>query len=274
MSENVMNRMTEEEYRKYPAVNKSALWEMRKSPMHYKWALENPGEDTPALALGRAVHMAVLQPGEFTEHYIDAPEGIDRRTKDGKAAWAEFLEKAGTKEVMSSKDYYDTLDISQAVWAQAREMLEGCECEVPLFWDDKRTGIACKCRVDAMKELDDKFLVIDLKTTTDAQISAFTRNAIAYGYHVQAAHYINGVIANGLNHDKPVEWWFVAVEKKPPYAASVIRMDQGMIDEGQHQLNSLMDMLDKCRTFDEWPGYPERVMELPKWAAQSEEDEE
>ena len=54
--------MTEKEYREHPGVNKSTLWEIRKSPAHYKWALENPSEgavtfgltatETPADATG------------------------------------------------------------------------------------------------------------------------------------------------------------------------------------------------------------------------------
>ena len=263
--------MTEQEYREDPGINKSTLWEIRKSPMHYKYALENPGEDTAALKLGRAIHMKVLQPEEFDKNYAVAPAGLDRRTKEGKAAWAALMESG--KEILSADEFEKVEEIGQAVRnnKEAAKMLEGCETEVPLFWDDVRTGLRCKCRVDAMKELEDRFLLIDLKTAEDAQLKGFTRSAVGYGYHVQAAHYINGVTANGLNHGKPVEWWFIAVEKKPPYAVSLIRMDQGMIDEGQYALAGMMDEVDRCRTFDEWPGYPEDVMMMPKWALEREE---
>lgn len=265
--------MTEQEYRSHPGVNKSTLWEIRKSPMHYKYALENPGEDTPALKMGRAIHMAVLQPEEYCKEYAIIPSGIDRRTKDGKAVWAEWSEKHAGQEWVTEEENEEIVSIANAVYQQSGGILDGCETEVPLFWDDPRTGIRCKCRVDAMKETKDAFIVIDLKTTSDAEIGAFTRGAVKLGYHVQAAHYINGVVANGLNHGKPIVWYFLAVEKKEPYATNLIRADDGLIDEGQFRLMSLMDRLDKCLTENKWPGYGETVMTMPAWAVESEEEE-
>lgn len=263
--------MTEQEYRNHPGVNKSALWEIRKSPKHYKWLLEHPSEDTPALRMGRAVHMAVLQPAEFAKNYVIAPGGIDRRTKDGKAAWAEFLETAGDREILTEEDHDVICEIARSVTQDARGLLCRSAREMPLFWDDPRTGIGCKCRMDGKKLTKDKLILFDLKTTEDASTDAFVRSAIKYGYHVQAAHYINGAVANRLNRGKPVEWWFIAVEKKPPYAVNLIKADQGFIDAGQAELSRLMDTLDRCMTFDEWPGYGESVLIMPAWAMREEE---
>jgi len=263
--------MTEQEYRSHPGVNKSTLWEIRKSPMHYKYALENPAEDTPALKMGRAIHMAVLQPDEYCKEYAIIPSGIDRRTKEGKQLMAEWSEKHAGQEWVTEEENQEIVSIANAVYQQSGGILDGCETEVPLFWDDPRTGIACKCRVDAMKELDDRFVMIDMKSTTDAGTKAFTRNAIGYGYHVQAAHYMNGAVANGLNHGKPIEWYFLAVEKKPPYAVNLVKADQAFLDEGQFVLMGLMDKLDKCLTENRWPGYGENVMTMPEWAITEEE---
>ena len=183
--------MTEKEYRERPEVNKSTLWEIRKSPAHYKWAVENPSEDTPALKMGRAIHMAVLQPEEFPDTYAVMPDGIDRRTKEGKAAWAAWCEENDGKEVLTKEELETCMTVAKSVLNNSNNMLLWCQTEVPLFWVDDRTGIKCKCRIDALKETDDKFLIIDLKTANDASTKTFTREAVKYGYHVQAAHYIN-----------------------------------------------------------------------------------
>lgn len=268
--------MTEAEYRADPGVNKSTLWEMRKSPMHYKWALEHPTEDTPALKMGRAIHMAVLQPEEFCRHYAVIPEGIDRRTKAGKEEWTAFVEahlKDPEREMLTAEENREVLAIANAVREQHRELLDGCQTEVPLFWDDPRTGIRCKCRIDAMKEEENRFVLIDLKTTADASTRAFTRGAITYGYHVQAAHYIDGVKANWLNHGKEIVWYFLAVEKKEPYATNLIAADESLIDEGRFRLIGLMDRLDVCLKSGEWPGYGESVMMLPAWAVEEPDEE-
>lgn len=258
--------MTEQEYREHPGVNKSTLWEIRKSPKHYKWLLDHPTEDTPALKMGRAIHMAVLQPREFAKSYAVAPAGIDRRTKEGKAAWERFLADADGMEILTQDEHDTVIGVAHSVTAEAREFLWRSSKELPLFWDDRRTGIRCKCRLDGKKLTKDRLILFDLKTTRDASTVAFVKSALNLGYHVQAAHYINGAIANKLNKGKPVEWWFIAVEKDPPYAVNLIKADQGFIDEGQYALMGLMDRLDECLRTDTWPGYGENMLIMPTWA--------
>lgn len=277
MSEHVMNRMTgdemtEDEYRKDPGVNKSTLWEIRKSPAHYRWAVDHQGEeeDTPAMKLGRAVHMAVLQPNEFVKHYAVAPD-VDRRTKEGKAAYAQFLAEHEGCEVLT-EDEFDTVN-EMAKSVRRTTFLEPtmmAKTEMPMFWDDPRTGIRCKGRVDAIVPICGKVIVADLKTTTDASTEAFTRDAIRMGYHVQAAHYMNG-IRETAGFRVPTEWWFVAVEKKPPYAVNVIKMSDAMLDAGQFKLMELMDRLDECLRNDEWPGYGSNEMVPPAWMTEGDE---
>lgn len=271
MEDNKMARMTEEEYRKHPGVNKSTLWEIRKSPLHYKWALENPSEDTQAMKMGRAIHAAVLQPEDFNDMFAISPV-VDRRTSAGKAAWAAFVERCGNREVITEDENVEVVATANSVHEYARGLLAGCATEFPMFWTDERTGIDCKCRVDAVRNDDDKIVLIDLKTTADASTDVFTRSALKYGYHVQAAHYINGTRAYFGEPEKPVEWWFVAVEKKAPYAVNIIKAEESFLAEGQRQLAVLMNKLKECRDYDIWPGYGTNTIRMPEWAI-SEEDE-
>lgn len=264
--------MTEKEYRDHAGVNKSTLWEIRKSPAHYKWALENPSEDTPALKMGRLIHMCVLEPEKLSETYAVAPD-VDRRTKIGKDVWAAFQAEYEGKEILTEDEFIEAETISRSVWRNAEDLLTGCKTEVPLFWTDDRTGIRCKCRVDAMRETDDRFIIVDLKTTNDASTKAFVRDAVKYGYHVQAAHYINGVVANGLNHGKPIEWWFIAVEKKGPCAVNLIKAETSFLDEGQYKTAALLDKLEECMRIDEYPGYGTNTLRMPEWAIEDTEED-
>ena len=259
--------MTEQEYRSHPAVNKSTLWEMRKSPAHYRWALEHPREDTAALKFGRAFHMAVLQPEEFKKTYVLAPE-VDRRTKAGREEWQAFLDGLGSKEQISRDDYDTVMGMWDAIYAEpdAVSLLEGCEAEKPVFWADDATGIECKCKMDAVKP----GTLVDLKSCGDASTNAFLREALRYGYDVQSAHYLRGYRSI---YTDPATFWFIAVEKTPPYAVNVIRASEAFIDRGTWTLIDLMDKLKECRDKDEWPGYGKNEMVLPEWAAIPESDE-
>ena len=87
--------MTEKEYRQHEGISRSQLWKIRESPEKFKYAMEHPEEPTPALLFGQMVHKLVLEPDTFDEEFIVAPE-VDKRTKEGKAAWAQFEEDAAT----------------------------------------------------------------------------------------------------------------------------------------------------------------------------------
>lgn len=259
--------MTEQEYRQHPAVNKSTLWEMRKSPAHYKWSLEHQREDTAALKFGRAFHMAVLQPEEFNSSYLIAPD-IDRRTKAGREAWQQFLAEAGNKELISQSDYDMINGMYEAIWTNddAKALLEECETEKPVFWVDDATGIECKCKMDAVKP----GTLVDLKSCGDASTNAFMREALKYGYDVQSAHYLRGYRSI---YTEQAAFWFIAAEKTPPYAVNVIRASDAFIDRGTWTLIDLMDKLKECRDKDEWPGYGTNELVLPEWAALPDDDE-
>lgn len=260
-------KMTEEEYRAHPAVNKSTLWEMRKSPAHYKWALDHPSPDTPALKMGRAIHMGILQPDDFNSHYVLA-QNWDRRTKEGREMYNTFVQQNADKEILTVDDYNDIVGMYESVWSDpaAKELLFGCEYETPLFWTDEATRIRCKCRLDAYKD----GIVVDLKSCTDAATNRFMRDGLAYGYDVQAAHYLRGYKAQ---FGKNAQFYFVAVEKKPPYAVNVIHAGDDFIDRGTWQLIDLLDKLKECRKKRKWPGYGVNELVLPEWAVIPEEDE-
>jgi len=280
MSGEMKQGMTEAAYRAYPAVNKSTLWLMRKSPLHYKWAMEHPAEDTQALAFGRALHMAVLEPAEYERHYRLAPE-VDRRTKAGREEYNAFIDSLHEgQEPLSVEDATTIAEMGARIWGNpfATDLLGGAVTEAPIIWEDEATGMACKCKLDALKwsTEDDRLIadVSDLKTCTDADTGAFMRDALKYGYDVQAAHYIRGVKALYPDQDVEVRWRFVAVEKKPPYAVNVIEVGPDFIDRGTMILIDLMDKLQRCRETDEWPDYGKSKLILPEWAEIPELDED
>lgn len=246
-------------YEQSPAVNKSTLWEMRKSPLHY-WHLmhDTPKPDTPAMKFGRAVHKRLLEPVEFSADYAVAPI-CDRRTKEGKAIWAELQESG--KEIISAED----MEIIEAMEKEFPfELLKDAAREVPLFWTDAETGVDCKGRLDAITD----HCVIDYKTTTDASTEAFQREAIRYGYDLQAAMYLEAAKENGHGN---LDFIFIAQEKSAPYLVNVIRAGEAFIDRGRWIMRDLLAKYKECRDTDTWPGYGENELILPEWAVIGDE---
>lgn len=253
--------MTEQEYRQAEGVNKSTLWNLRKSPAHYKYFLENQREDTVAFAFGRAVHAAILTPSAYKKDFAVLPEGIDRRTKAGKEEYQAFLDASAGKEILTAADAETVKAIVKAFKKnkEAVRLLKGTKREKPLFWTDDN-GILCKCRIDAYRA----GLIVDLKTAQDAETETFTREALRYGYDVQAAHYLDAY-QHKESSVRP-DWYFIVIEKAEPYAINILRADIGFLDYGFIRRQELIEKLKACREEKSYPDYGINELCLPAWA--------
>ena len=242
------------------AVNKSTLWEMRKSPLHY-WHLmhDTPKEDTAAMKFGRAVHAAILTPTAYKRDYIVMPN-IDRRTKAGKEEYEAFCMGAAGREIISQADA-ESIKLMAAAFRKNRDatqMMKKTRREKALFWTDPETGVDCKGRIDAIGA----DYIIDYKTTTNAGTDAFLREALWYGYDLQAAMYMEAARANGYS---PKGFIFIAQEKTAPYLINVLIAGDAFLDRGTWIMRDLLAKYKTCRDTDTWPGYGTNELILPEW---------
>ncbi len=252
--------MTEQEYRAAAGVNKSTLWNMKKTPAHYKYYIDHPPEETASMRLGRAVHSLILTPEQYSSDFAVLPEGIDRRTKAGKEAYEEFMQMHGGKEILSVSDAAMIANMAAAVLAcpEAVDLLKDTEREKPFFWNDDN-GILCKCRMDAVTT----GRIIDIKSAQDADTDVFAREALRYGYHVQTAHYIDAYYKTISS--KTPEWYFIVIEKADPYCVNILKADIGFLDYGFVIRDDLMQKLIKCQKENSFPGYGMNELCLPGW---------
>lgn len=244
-----MTNMTEAEYNAAPGIRRSALFNMSKSPAHYKWALENPQGDTPALLLGRAVHCAVLQPELFDTLYAVAP-GASKATKEGRKIWEAFLADIGTKEPITQKDYETCMGIHDSIMLHpiASALLTGNH-ETSYFWTDELTGLQCKIRTDAETEIGETLVIVDIKTCADASTKAFMRAMVDHGYDLQAGMYCEGV---KVNTGRECAFVFIAVEKTPPYSVNVLAADNYVILRGKDLFREYLGKVAECEKTGNW----------------------
>lgn len=263
--------MTEQEYRQHEGISRSQLWKIRESPEKFKYAMEHPEEPTPALLFGTMVHKLVLEPDTFDEEFIVAPE-VDRRTKEGKAAWSQFEEDAAGRQIVKQADFQKAQEMVVALQAvpMIQTLLAGRH-EVPLFWTDELTGEPCKVRLDILHEMpDDRLLIVDYKSANDATTEAFIRSAINYGYDFQVGMYAEGVLQN--YGQRKIDFLFIVQEKDPPYAANILLADELIAKRGFDLFRELLGIYHNCKTTGNWYGYlgPDDTLNtlgLPAWMA-------
>lgn len=265
--------MTEKEYRSHPAVSRSELWRISESPQKFRYFKDHPEEPTPALLFGQVFHKLALEPETFEAEYIVAPE-VNRRTNAGKQAWAEFMEEHADKTIIPVEMYAQAKEMCDALYAVpfAQKLLNGSR-EVPFFWTDETTGEACKCRADCLNTNYSQPIVVDVKSAADASTEAFSRDAIKYGYDLQAAMYSEGV-ALGIQQ-KPL-FVFIVVEKDPPYAVNILQADELLLRRGHNLFREFIGIYHDCKQTGNWYGYLGRNnqinnLALPVWLAKEVE---
>ena len=239
-----------------------------KSPAHYKSWLETPSESTPALNFGRDLHCYVLERDLFESSYIEAIS-VDRRTKAGKAEWAEFQAMAKDKTIISPDDQQliKTMDEALRSHAVANSLLYASkgENEREIYWKNQVYGFGCKCKPDRINF--DFDITIDLKTAEDASPKGFAKSAANYGYDIQAAWYPSGI--HTLYPGRFQQFVFVVIEKKPPHCIGIYRASDEMVMSGQAKIRDILPRYAECLESGMWPGYDTEIQDIqwPKWAS-------
>lgn len=245
--------MTNAEYRAAEGVSRSELNTiLQKTPMHFLYEQMNPKEDTPALLFGRATHKAILEPETFFDEFVEGIR-VDRRTKEGKEKWEDFLSSVGDRDVVSPDDM-EILKEMRAVIdhdTNASKFLSGIH-EQSFFWTDAETGEKCKVRPDCIAEVDGKTYLVDYKTTDSCADGAFERSVRKYGYKFQAGMYREGYFQNTF---KDVGFVFVAQEKTAPYAVRVYICSDDFLEEGYTMFREAIGIYHECKTTNHYWGY-------------------
>ena len=264
----VIEKLTMAEYQAHPAISRSYLVDLLKSPAHAQSRKENKEPATRAIILGSAFHTIVLEPMLFEDEFLVAD--IDRRTKEGKAT--EAAANARGVEIITTDEMIQISKMNMAIKGHksAGALLSGGIAEQSVFWIDEETGIECKIRPDYCLP---SGIIPDLKSCLDASPEEFAKTIFNMDYHIQAAMYVDGLKANNIDAKVFV---FVAVEKEPPFAVGVYVLDNDYIEIGRQQYKKALQILAQCIKDNKYPAYSEDIVELkpPRWAFTKRDNEE
>jgi hypothetical protein len=258
----IYSGVSNRDYHADPALGSTSLKTLAtKTPAHYQHEKKHP-KSSAAFDLGTAAHSLILEGDESGVVVIDV------ESKRGKA-WTEPADAATAagKIALTTKEWAQVKAMRDSVMShkQARELLTGHKAEESVFW--KEDGLTLKCRPDAWKP----GLLVDLKTTRDANPNEFGKTAHEYGYHQSAAHYIDGVKA-ATGEELPFH--FVLVEKTEPYLVSVVKeLDIEAVNIGRQLNDRAKRIYRECVESNTWPGYPSaELVPLPMWAIYQTEE--
>ena len=264
--------ISNENYHAGPGISKSQLDDIADTPALYLWRKNAPVDTTKTktLDLGTAFHCRVLEPEEFSNRFIVAPE-FNRRTNAGKEEEKAFLmECASTGKMVITAEEGRKIELMyQSVMALplGQWLVESAgHAESSIYWEDPETGILCRCRPD--KIIPEFHWIMDVKTTADIQ--RFKTAYYDYRYHVQDAFYSDGYEAQfGV---QPTFVFLVASTtiECGRYPVEIFMMGEEAKLAGQQEYHRNLRTLSDCLNTDEWPAI--KTLSLPRWAKEYAND--
>jgi hypothetical protein len=205
-------------------------------------------EDERYFAVGSGLHEIILEPELFRTNYIIAPK-FDRRTKDGKIQYEEFVQSSKGKTIL----FEDEMDMIVKMANNAvknktlMELLKDSHKELSCYTEDSKTGLKLKMRPDSISTT--KSTITDIKSCLDASPKKFRNDVYSYGYSLSAAYY-----TDFLNRENYI---FAAIEKQAPYQVSLFALQDEMIEYGRKQYRTGLDLLKWSMDNNYWCDYNE-----------------
>lgn len=217
--------------------------------------------------IGSAAHRLVLGVGPELE-VIDADNWRKKATQEQ----AEEIRKRGAIPLLRHEHEM----VSDMAAALRRHPIAGAmfnpdhgRPEQTLVWQDPRSGVMCRALLDWLPHVvaHRRLVIVDFKTAARGDRDGLSRAAGQFGWHQQAAWYLAGVKACGLDLDPA--FVFVVQEKIPPYLVSVIQLDHVAMRLGEQRNRQAIDLFAHGLATGEWPGHTpdDQITEisLPRW---------
>lgn len=238
---------------------------------------DHEAEQKREFDIGKAAHLLFLEPQHFDARVVVVR--FDDYRKDAAKAARDQARLAGKVPLLSHeaemvaamrralRNETEGLPFRTAP-SFAKDGFEGGRAEVSYFW--RSHGLWCKARPDYVKPglLASTAILVDYKTSGDDELD---RVAWKTGWHVRAAHYVEG---HKALTGEAAEYWYIAQLKKAPYLTEVCKLDSDSLEWGRIQLASAKARFARCLRTGQWPAYPDRatVIALPKWAQMQLQD--
>lgn len=231
-----------------------------KSPLHLKAYIDGAKpKQTDAKRFGTLMHRCIFEPESMEGQFYVKPDGMKFSTKEG-IAWKKAHE---SREIITADQsrWLKAMVESIRRHPTAGRLLKNAMFERSCFVEDG-TGTLRKFRADVWPAGGN--ILPDLKTCESAHPEDFSKSILSYGYHRQAAYYLDCAKLMGRSFDV---FMFIAIEKTPPYAVAVYPIDETSVEIGRLEVMRDLAVYRECVKSGRWPGYPSdpTPIGLPDW---------
>jgi len=271
--------MTEQVYRKIPAMNCSILDWGSSDMYHLKAAIDGrlQRKDTDALEFGRAFHIRVLEPALYADRVRiigpcesvlkSGPRKGDTCGACGKGMadghWLCGTHAGDAATLDDDREYITPADadnIERACAAIAGRKVNNQrkapgQFEVVVIGD--LHGVRCKAKLD--KLINSPFSIVDLKKvaapTSPREVKIgldkFEYSIDKYGYGMRAAFYCD--LVQSVTGTMP-RWYWLVIEDSEPFSSASYRASDACLAAGRNEYMRILMDYKACLLSGDWSG--------------------
>jgi hypothetical protein len=266
----------------YEYISPSRAKKLIQSGRHYWWKYIKgvQDKDTPSKILGRILHSALLEPGDFKKRFVVQPKFEGEGMKKRKEEWTKNLSSdaliLNIDQATRITDMIESIQTNE----ECMNLLKTGFSEVLCFAKDKFLVDHNGDPVPWFSIIDfintnpkiKKPIIVEVKSTRNPQEYAFKADALKFGYDLQT--WINRRSFQLITGVQP-EVVIIAIENVPPHNICVYPCNEiGWFDLAEPRIMKALDTYKHGMTSGIWTGYPAKVLTLPPWADMSEQEEE
>lgn len=263
--------MSNEAYHAHPSLSRSRLKLLLDGPpLDFHAAI--PVEETPAMRLGTAAHLAILEPEAFDARVVAQPDFGDCRFKENKERKAAWTASLPEDAIAIPQDEYDVAREAARIVRSKRgpaTALRSGQAELSMFWE--QDGVPTKSRPD-LADID-RGLVCDIKTTTRGLDDRQVVRILVDGYAAMQAAMVN--CAHHALLGRTVDCYLLVVRLQRPVDMRLVHITAEWMSYGEDQFMRALAIYRKCVASGEWKGWADEAVTsvpMPKWlAARAEE---
>lgn len=254
----------------------SSLKHFNNSPLHFLQYLTAPKKSSIQMFLGDVVDCLLLTPDDFETKFITVPDNLPKRPTSAQLTAKYRI--IGSKEFDAAKDR-DVADREQRwvdfetscvgkriipsnIMERANRMVESVKNYAPavdllnkltstqrtVYFTDPETKLNCIVKMDGCGD----GLVVDLKSTNDAEPDKYTRTAFDFDYHIQCGISLMAMQSEFFISQYKVDFFHIIVESVEPFAVDVRKADDNYKRVGVGEVKRLLQEVIYCRDNNLW----------------------
>ena len=239
------------------SMSRSALCEFNRCPS--RWRAGFRGKDSDATDYGSLIDCLALSRSRFDskcavkpDTYIDVKSGEVKKWNGNATVCKDWLAEIGNKEPVSAEDFnlalvaVKRLSADEAIAEYMKVSTRQVYCAA-VWQDPVGVSIPLKILIDLVPHMGHEEYgktLGDFKTARNAGNRAWARQVNDYGYHVQAALYMD--VYNAATGENRNDWRFVIQENVHPYQTAKRYLAREFIIEGRREYQSALSFYAAC----------------------------